>query len=232
MAKKNIAILGGVVSEILSQDPFTFKLKIKKNEKKDVFPLVQLSPVCLTKIDKSIIKVGGLLVVEGKITTEKKVDEFKCPDENCGGKITDQYINTYILADNIYAYKKDTVNNSLNKVILLGTVCRDIEFRYIEGATSPIGNTKYQVAINRREPNATDYPWISSFARQAEEDCRRISKGSQILIDGIINTRVNQKECSCAKCEKKVSINENLTEIVASSVEYLNNCNFNKETKE
>lgn len=231
MAKKNLAILSGIISEILCKEPLTFKVRIKKNEKKDVYPLVQLSPACASKTNLKNLKVGVPVVIEGKVTTEKKVEEFTCPDEKCKGKIIDQYINTYILADTVSIFAQGEEKNYMNRVIMLGTVCRDIEFRYIEGATSPIGNTKYQIAVNRREPHATDYPWVSSFARQAEEDCRRIAKGSQVLVDGLMNTRINQKECSCVKCEKKVSINENLTEIVASSVEYLNNCNFN-ETKE
>lgn len=229
MAKKNIAIIAGTVTEVLSQKPYIFKMKIKKNEKKDVFPIVQLSDAAAEKTNLKSVAPGTPVVVTGKVTTEKKVEEYKCTDAKCGGKVVDQYINTYILADSVYVYGKSHTNNYLNKIILLGTVCKDIEFRYIEGTTSMLGNTKYQLAVNRREPNATDYPWVCSYARQAEEDCRRIAKGSQILVDGIINTRINQKECTCEKCGKVYSINENLTEIVASSVEYLNNCKFEEK---
>ena len=215
MAKKNKVTLIGEINEIINEKDFT--IKIRKNSKKFVYPIIELENENMQKFKK-----GSLVVVEGKITTELKEEKYTC---SCGEKIIDKYILTKVTAQNIQVIppKKEVF---LNNVILLGVVCREKSFVYIEGTKSPLGNTRYQIAVNRREPNLTDYPWITSYARQAEEDAKRIQKGSQVLVDGIINTRRNIKECVCPNCGTKIEVTEYLTEVVAASVEYLNNCIF------
>lgn len=226
MAKKNKVVLMGFVNEIISQDPMLFTIKIRKNPRRFVYPIIELGEG-LSEL-KNKITPGTLVVVEGKVTTEQREEKYDCPNPSCHEKIIDRYIFTKVTAQSLKFVKELERGTDvyLNQVILLGVVCREKDFRYIEGTKSPLGNTKYQVAINRREPNATDYPWVASFARQAEEDARRIQVGSQVLIDGILNTRKNQKECTCTLCESKIEVSEHLTEVVTNSVEYLNNCIF------
>lgn len=225
MAKKNKSYLLGYVHEFLSEDTFT--IQIRKNEKRFVYPIVKLTED--QKHLKTLLTPGVLISVEGKITTEKRDERYECPMEGCNGVIVDNYVFTYVKADKIHIMNEVTEDPFMNNVILLGVVCNEKDFKYIQGTKSPIANTRYQVAVNRKGPNETDYPWIASFARQAEEDARRLDKGSQILIDGIINTRRNTKVCSCEKCESSIEVSEPLMEVVASSVEYLNNCMFTEE---
>lgn len=221
MAKKNKAILIGEVGEFLSESLFT--LKIRKNPRKYIYPIIELNPQVSDM--KEFIKPGVLVMIEGKITTTQKEEIHKCPV--CSENITDKYIFTTVTPQEIKVIKKSNKSDVfLNHVIILGAVCRDKTFVYTEGTRSPLGNTRYQVAINRGGQTGTDYPWVASYARQAEEDAKRIQKGSQVFIDGILVTRKNIKICVCEKCNTKVEFTEYLSEITAISVEYLNNCIF------
>lgn len=226
MAKKNKVILMGFVDEIINSEPFLFTLKIRKNPTRFVYPIVELDE-SIKELESSI-KPKTLVLVEGKVTTEQREEKYDCPNPSCHEKIIDRYIFTKVTAYSIKFIKELDPNSDVfvNQVFLLGVVCREKEFRYIEGKKSPLGHTRYQIAVNRREPNATDYPWIASYARQAEEDARRLQVGSQILVDGILNTRKNQKECTCTLCGSKIEVTEHLTEVVSNTVEYLNNCIF------
>lgn len=229
MAKKNKVVLMGFIHEIISQDPLLFTLKIRKNPRRFVYPIIELGEE--TKDLEGRIKPRTLVVVEGKVTTQQREEKYDCPNPSCHEKITDRYIFTKVTADSIKFVKELERNSNvyINQVFLLGVVCREKDFRYITGTKSPLGHTKYQLAVNRREPNATDYPWVASFVRQAEEDARRLQIGSQVLIDGILNTRKNAKECSCTVCKSKIEVSEPLTEVVSNTVEYLNNCIFDDE---
>lgn len=229
MAKKNRVILMGFVDEIVSQDPFMFTVKIRKNPRRYVYPIVELGEEI--KDLENRIKSKMLVAVEGKVTTEQREEKYDCPNPSCHEKITDRYIFTKVTADSIKFIRELEPNSDvyINQVFLLGVVCREKDFRYITGTKSPLGNTKYQLAVNRREPNATDYPWVASYARQAEEDARRLQVGSQVMVDGILNTRINTKECSCIVCDSKIEVKEPLTEVVSNTVEYLNNCLFDDE---
>lgn len=224
MAKKNKVVIMGFVHEIIDQENMLFTVKIRKNEKRYVYPIVELDEKI--KHMASEIKPGMLVAVEGKITTRQMEDKHDCPQ--CSEKILDKYVFTTITAFSVKLLEAISEDVYLNQVVILGVVCREKDFRYIEGTKSPLGNTKYQVAVNRKEPRQTDYPWIASFARQAEEDARRLQVGSQVLIDGILNTRKNDKECTCAACGTTVQVTEHLTEVVTASVEYLNNCVFDE----
>ena len=223
MAKKNKVHLVGFVNEIIKEDKSMFTLQIRKNAKKYIYPLIEL-PITIDEEVRNQIEVGNIVCIEGKITTAPREMNYPCP--SCGYDIYNKYIFTTITATKVLPMQPCTEEPFMNNVILLGTVCKEKEFKYIKGTISPVGNTKYQVAVNRKEPNSTDYPWISTFARQAEEDAKRIDVGSQVLIDGVVNTRTNTKECSCEKCGNVVQITEHHTEVLGTTVEYLNNCMF------
>lgn len=222
MAKKNIVHLVGFVNEIISEDKTMFSLQIRKNENKYIYPIIELSNETYAVKDK--IEVGSIVCIEGKVTTAPKEMKYPCP--SCEREIHNKYIFTTISASKVLVMHPATEEPFLNKVILLGTVCKEKEFKYIRGTKSPVANTKYQIAVNRKEPNSTDYPWVSTFARQAEEDAKRIDIGSQILVDGVINTRMNTKECACTNCGGVIEVKEPHTEVLGTTIEYLNNCIF------
>ena len=97
----------------------------------------------------------------------------------------------------------------------------------------------YQIALNRKfhiktqdVSQKSDYPWVSSFGLQAEEDHKRIQTGSQVLISGGLQTRVVYRKIQCANCNTEIQSQDIVSEIVPYSVEYLNNCIFDEKEKE
>lgn len=117
----------------------------------------------------------------------------------------------------------------INKVMLLGTVCKELDFKYIESTYSKVANMKYQIAVNGKEVNTSNYPWVSTFARQAQEDKKRIQVGSQIMVEGELITRYVNKEYPC-KCGEIIKSSNRQTEVSGTAVEYLNNCKFDKKS--
>jgi single-strand DNA-binding protein len=111
----------------------------------------------------------------------------------CNGKIQLSYIATWVLADTIDFVKIEKEEFNINKVLVLGPLVKDVDIRYINSTYSAVANDKYQIALNRSRIEGADYPYVSTFARQAEEDSRRLSKSSQIAIDGALITRKNLK---------------------------------------
>ena len=119
----------------------------------------------------------------------------------------------------------------INKVMLLGTVCKEVDFKYIKSTYSDVANMKYQMAVNAKEVNVSNYPWVSTFARQAEEDKKRIQAGSQIMVEGELITRYVNKEFTC-ECGEIIKSSHRQMEVSGTSVEYLNNCKFDKKSDE
>lgn len=127
--------------------------------------------------------------------------------------------------------ERDLIMAKCNKVFLLGSLCSEVEYRVLP--KSGISYAKYQMAINREKNKGTDYPYICSFGKQAENDATYLQKGSQVLIQGRVQTREFEQTVECPHCEQEFSKQGIATEIVADNVEYLNNCLFpKKEEKE
>jgi single-strand DNA-binding protein len=81
----------------------------------------------------------------------------------------------------------------VNKVILIGNLGRDPELRYTPGG-SPV--TKFTLATTMRwkdkegqQQERTDWHNIVAFGRQAEVCNEYLKKGSQVYVEGRIQTR-------------------------------------------
>ena len=103
----------------------------------------------------------------------------------------------------------------MNKIVLIGRLTRDVELRYTESQT-PVAT--FSLAVNRNFTNQSgekeaDFINIVVWRKQAENCKNYLSKGSQVAVEGRIQTR-NYDD----KDGKKVYI----TEVVAESVEFLN----------
>jgi len=237
MAKKNLVHLMGIVEKVLCPDPLIFMVKTEKSFQHYSYPIVTLDENANPAIMEGEIKEGRVVVINGRLRTEREENTFECPC--CGKPIQNSYLNTFVTADNIRVVgrMKGDRNLFMNRCVLLGALCREINFRYINGSVHDnqqlpaIGNAKFQMAVNRRIPNETDYPYVSSYARQAEEDYKRIDIGSQVLVDGVLVTRANTKIATCPECGEEIEITETLTEVSAQTVEYLNNCYFEEVGK-
>ncbi len=78
----------------------------------------------------------------------------------------------------------------LNRVTLVGRLTKDLELRY---TNSNIAYVRFTVAVNRTFSNSNgereaDFISCIAWRKQAENMARFVSKGSQIAIDGRIQT--------------------------------------------
>lgn len=102
----------------------------------------------------------------------------------------------------------------MNKVILVGRLTRDPEIR-----TMPTGNSvaSFTLAINRNFKNKegnidADFINISVFGRQVESIGRYVSKGSQVGVEGRIQTRSYDAQDGTKRY---------VTEVIADRVEFM-----------
>jgi single-strand DNA-binding protein len=83
----------------------------------------------------------------------------------------------------------------LNKVILLGRICKDLELKQA-GATNVV---KFNLAVNRKftkqgEEKQTDFISCVAFRKTAETIVNYLSKGRQIVVEGRIQTGNYEKD--------------------------------------
>lgn len=106
---------------------------------------------------------------------------------------------------------------SVNKVILVGNVGKDPEIRYLDSgvavasitlATSERG---YTLSNGTQVPERTEWHNIVAWRGLAEVAEKYIKKGSQLYIEGKINTRKWEKD----------GVTRYSTEIVAENIELL-----------
>lgn len=73
----------------------------------------------------------------------------------------------------------------MNKTMLLGRVTKDIELKF---GKDGMAIAKFSVAVNRMKKGEVDYPNCIAFGKTAETIANYIKKGSQIGIEGHIQT--------------------------------------------
>lgn len=226
MAKKNCVHIMGYVDKIIEEDEgkVYFTVKIRKNKNKFVYPTIEIS----TRRFPNWIELAKekTVIIEGAIKTGSKEVILDCP--KCARRYKDRQVITTIVAQKMFIVDAKTEESYINKVMLLGAVCKELEFKYIESTYSQVANMKYQIAVNGKEVNVSNYPWISTFANQAEEDKKRIQVGSQVMVEGELITRYVNKEYSC-ECGQIIKKTYGQTEVSGTAVEYLNNCKFDEE---
>ena len=101
----------------------------------------------------------------------------------------------------------------MNSVNLIGRLTRDPEVRY---TASQMAVANFSIAIDRPtkegEEKRADFPRIVVFGRQAENCEKYLRKGSQVAIEGRIET---------GSYEKQDGTKVYTTEVVARRVEFL-----------
>jgi len=229
MAKENkVIIIGEVIDtpEYSESDyPMTkYRIKYLKKNGKPSTPTVR----CYgrqAKYDAKLEK-GTYVLIDGSVLTRQDSREIECPE--CKEKSTYDFnvteIQSYKTIPLAITDKNLLEEELLNQVILLGSLCRPVDIRILPGST--VYSSRYQMAVNRKFQRGTDYPWINSFQRQAEEDIKRMDTGSQCMINGKIQTRKITRDITCLHCQHEFEMEDLTTEVVATAVEYLNNCKF------
>lgn len=241
MAKENFVLLIGELqsSPIINEEKKRAKFVIKtlrRNNKID-YPIVNvLDEALLDKVRN--FKEKDFILVKGILATAEVKKGVCCP--NCNEIIKSDGTTTEIIAIETINigpnYRLEDLKEVSNTVFVLGSLCRNPEFRIL--ANTGIPSTQYQLAVNRKfnvkkqKDSFTDYPWVNSFGRQAEQDAIRLQTGSQVFIQGGVQTRNVQKNMTCPKCQTQFKAEDFVAEIVPYSVEYLNNCKFDDAKKE
>ena len=106
----------------------------------------------------------------------------------------------------------------MNKVFLIGRLTRDPELRYT-GNNTPVAT--FSLAVNRNFSNQqgereADFFNITVWRKQAENVKNYLNQGSQVAIDGRIQTR---------SYDDKDGQKRYVTEVVADNVEFLGSKN-------
>ena len=72
---------------------------------------------------------------------------------------------------------------SLNRVVLIGNITRDIDLRYIQSGTAL---AKFGLAVNEKynDKETVAFVDITVWSKQAENCAEYLRKGSQVAIDG------------------------------------------------
>ncbi len=112
----------------------------------------------------------------------------------------------------------------MNKVFLIGRLTRDPELRY---TGSNVAVASFSLAVNRNYTNQAgereaDFINIVVWRKQAENVKNYLSQGSQVAIDGRIQTRSYDGEDG----KKKY-----VTEVVADNVEFLGTKSSNQNSQ-
>ena len=84
----------------------------------------------------------------------------------------------------------------MNRIVLSGNVCKDIELRSTTSGVEAVSNT---IAVKRNYKNAngeydTDFINFVAYKNNAEYLNKYVRKGAKILIEGRINTRNYENE--------------------------------------
>lgn len=97
----------------------------------------------------------------------------------------------------------------LNKVILMGRICKDLELKY---TPSNVAVTSFSIAVNRKfQKDQTDFINIVAWRQTAEFICKYFVKGQLINVCGSIQVRTYDD-----KNGKKVCV----AEVVADEVNF------------
>jgi len=113
----------------------------------------------------------------------------------------------------------------INRTVLVGRMTKDVDLRYTQTGKA-VGNVT--LAVNRPFKNQNtgeydaDFIPIVIWGKQAENLAQYMKKGSQIGVDGRIQTRTYDD-----KDGKKVYV----TEVVADSIQFLESKQSNKSTE-
>ena len=111
----------------------------------------------------------------------------------------------------------------MNKVFLIGRLTRDPELRYT-GSNVPVAS--FSLAVNRNFTNQSgereaDFINIVVWRKQAENVKNYLSQGSQVAIDGRIQTR---------SYDDKDGNKRYITEVIADNVEFLGSKSSNNNS--
>lgn len=114
----------------------------------------------------------------------------------------------------------------MNKVILMGNLCRDIDVRYTQANNTMVGTTVIAVQKNTKNKDGkydSDFITLIFGSKTCEFASKYFKKGSKALVEGRMQTRSYDD-----KDGKKVYI----TEVVVENIEFCGNVSKNVDNSE
>lgn len=198
----SVTISGEVVeTPVLSHNLFgegfyVFKISVNRlSDKSDVLPVTVSER--LTNI--SNIKLGLKLTINGQIRSYNNYIEVE--------KRNKLVITIFAREINIFSNDSETFTD-FNEIILNGYVCKAPIYR-----TTPFGReiSDILLAVNRSY-NKSDYIPCISWGRNAKY-CEQLEIGSNVKINGRLQSRVYQKKLSEDQVVQKIAYEISITKI-------------------
>lgn len=225
MAHNKVSLLGAIIRppEVGSIDGqyiyATFRLTVVRdprkagdnNDRRGDYPLVMTrDPEVIRDIDG--LGVYDIVIVKGVIATRPIIKSSHCA--NCHA--TNRIPGVAVYVEPISCKKiaslgsKDECQQYLmefrefsNQISVYGTLCRDPSRRSVGNR---LAYTQYQIALNRNfrikadPPECrADYPWVKAYGQNAEDDAKRLHVGSEVIIDGFLQTRKVLRHSVCGQ---------------------------------
>ncbi len=224
MARENLAFLRASVAKaptiIKKDDIYQYALVFvnvarglrkvgdhRKYMKTDYVPVMTRDEDCMMELEKW--KEHDIVDIKGVIATKRINKSSYC---ECGCK--NSYPGTMVFVEAIFAERITHLDSDeeclkyltehreiSNQAFLFGTLCRDP--KKITPKQGLIV-TQYQIAMNRKyriplDPPEikSDYPWVKSYGENAVNDKKRLHVGSEVFIDGCIQTRAVERHAIC-----------------------------------
>lgn len=199
---------------VISKDEYM----IREMENWDVNDIVEMKGVIVSKDITKISRCPYCFDDDGAPTKNRKAG-------------TVVYINPIETLSIIKCGEKDVADKILlrkkelsNQMIVAGTVIKEPRiFRTKSGVIV----CDYQIAIDRKyrirtdDPSIkTDWIWIKSYGERAVEDKLRIRMGTELTIDGFIQTRNIKRKTVCPHCGQEYVWMDKSSELVPYAVEY------------
>lgn len=184
-------------------------------------------------------KVNDIVLIKGFFATRLVNKVSLCP--YCGGKNRQKGVLSYIEPIFIktvdHAPSEEEAHDALlhdyrelsNSFRGMGNVLEDpgrMVFKTTE--SSGFSFLQYKLAISRlfrvRDDPAdktVDFPWVKVYGEACDRDYYRLKAGSQVYIDGYVQTRHVCRHMTCASCGAAYEWNENTMEVVPYHTEYV-----------
>lgn len=247
MAKENSIILIGKIidnptiaySEKYQSYKISWKMEVLRRNQRTDYPRIKIYDLNKLDAEKIIADLksnkNAYAMVRGMISTKMNQKVIKCP--SCEKEKSVLVLETDVIAFAppvilVGNYDSENLKELSNNASIIGIVCSDPFKRNCSSGTSL---TQFQIVIHRKfhvkeHPEIKDdYPWVKTFSNLADESAAHLKVGSQIYINGALQTRESQRNTVCDECKSKITYSENVAEIVPYDIEYLNNCIFERK---
>ncbi len=185
------------------------------------------------------IQEGDMVIVKGTLSTRDVPKKIRCP---WCSEIAASSLGVIVYVDPLTITRMfstdDMTDEEVQKFLgknaelsnyaaCFGTLVREPRYAPDYGVTNR-RETNIQVALNRKRmivedgpDKRTDYPYIRAFGKIAEETAKVLHTGSEIYVEGAVETRKVEIEKNCPFCEKDFIVQTSAVEIVPYTIEYI-----------